>query len=345
MAQPAIRPSAEADEQRAATPTVTWAAWGEESDHPALVPALELDQVSKSFGKREAVSQLSLEVQPGEIFGLLGPNGSGKTTTINMLCALSTPTSGSIRVLGHDLRREKRRVRKLLGVVPQETALYEELTAWDNLAFHADLFGLPRREKRIRIAEILELVQLTNRQHSRVATFSGGMKRRLALGRALLHHPRLLYLDEPTLGVDPQARQAIWQYIMALREQGITTLLTTNYLQEAQILCDRLAIIDQGKLLVVDTPDHLRQAHGGSRITVEMQADDSLDLTEIRALEGVSEATQHGIMVTVQTRGATTHLATIIHLLAAQDEIRDVTLHETDLDEVFLRLTGSGLRD
>src|SRR6266705_4280739 len=232
-------------------------------------PAIEVQDLCKSFGKFQAVDRLTLTVRQGEIYGLLGPNGSGKTTTINMISGLSVPTSGEVRVMGYDVRRNARQVRQILGSVPQETALYEELSAWTNMDFHADLFGIPRKEKKERITILLELVQLFDRKDSRVSTFSGGMKRRLALARALLHDPKLIYLDEPTLGVDVQARRVIWDYILSLRDQGKTVLITTNYLEEAQALCERLAIIDHGKLIAVDTPEHLKQTYGGSVIEVE----------------------------------------------------------------------------
>src|SRR5260370_36128003 len=199
-------------------------------------PAIELQALCKAFGMLQAVDHLTLSVEQGEIFGLLGPNGSGKTTTINLISGLSTPTSGDVQVMGYDVRRHARRIRQMLGAVPQETALYEELSAWDNLDFHADLFGMPRKEKKVRIMQMLELVQLQERKRSRVGSFSGGMKRRLALARALLHDPPLLYLDEPTLGVDVQSRRAIWDYILSLHQHGKTVLITTNYLEEAQTL-------------------------------------------------------------------------------------------------------------
>ena len=200
------------------------------------IPAIEIHDLSKTFGTFHAVDHLTLTVQQGEVFGLLGPNGSGKTTTINMISGLTVPTSGEVKVLGYDVRNNAREVRQILGAVPQETALYEELSAWTNMDFHADLFGIPAREKKQRINNMLELVQLADRKKSRVSTFSGGMKRRLALGRALLHDPKLIYLDEPTLGVDVQARRAIWDYILLLRSQGKTVLITTNYLEEAQAI-------------------------------------------------------------------------------------------------------------
>ena len=195
--------------------------------------AVEIVHLVKRFGNFTAVDDLSLRVETGEIFGLLGPNGSGKTTTVNMLSGLSSPTSGQVRVMGYDLRTQTRQVRQVLGTVHQETALYEELSAWRNLDFHADLFGLPARQKHARIEKMLDLVQLSDRKDTRVSTFSGGMKRRLALARALLHDPQLIYLDEPTLGVDVQSRRALWDYILDLQKQGKTVFITTNYLEEA----------------------------------------------------------------------------------------------------------------
>src|SRR5215469_13266141 len=235
----------------------------------STVAAIELRALSKTFGQLRAVDRLTLSVEQGGIFGLLGPNGSGKTTTINLISGLSTPTSGEVQVMGYEMPRCARTIRQMLGTVPQETALYEELSAWDNLDFHADLFGVPRQAKKVRIMQMLDLVQLQERRLSRVGTFSGGMKRRLALARALLHDPQLLYLDEPTLGVDVQSRRAIWNYILALHKLGKTVLITTNYLEEAQALCERLAILDHGKLIAVDTPEHLKQTYGGSIVELE----------------------------------------------------------------------------
>src|SRR5579863_8278528 len=253
--------------------------------------AIEVKELSKSFGSFRAIDHLSLSIRQGEIFGLLGPNGSGKTTTINMISGLSTPTSGEVRVMGYDVRHNARQVRQILGSVPQETALYEELSAWTNMDFHADLFGIPRKEKKERITRLLELVQLLDRKDSRVGTFSGGMKRRLALARALLHDPQLIYLDEPTLGVDVQSRRAIWDYIRSLRDQGKTVLVTTNYLEEAQVLCERLAILDHGKLVALDTPTNLEHIYGGG--VVELETDKPIAAVEaLRHLPGVKEVKQ-----------------------------------------------------
>src|SRR6266702_762439 len=308
------------------------------------MPAIEVKDLTKTFGSFCAVDHLSLTIQHGEIFGLLGPNGSGKTTTINMISGLSAPTSGEVRVMGYDVRHQTRQVRRILGAVPQETALYEELTAWTNMDFHADLFGIPRKEKKERITKLLELVQLLDRKDSRVGTFSGGMKRRLALARALLHDPQIIYLDEPTLGVDVQARRAIWDYILSLRDQGKTVLITTNYLEEAQALCERLAIIDHGRLVAVDTPDHLKQQYGGSVIEVETAAP-SAAMERLRALPGVKEVEQDGGRLKITPRGSGVLVPQIISLLSQEGEIRDIAVREPNLDEVFLRLTGSALRD
>lgn len=319
-------------------------------------PAIDLQALCKTFGTLHAVDHLTLAVRQGEIFGLLGPNGSGKTTTINLISGLSAPNSGQALVMGYPMPRHARRIRQVLGTVPQETALYEELSAWDNLDFHADLFGVPRKEKAARIRQMLELTQLQDRAQSRVGAFSGGMKRRLALARALLHDPHLLYLDEPTLGVDVQSRRAIWDYILALRAQGKTVLITTNYLEEAQALCDRIAILDRGKLIALDTPQRLKQTYGGSVIELETAASigsggggDNGDLvgvvTELRALPGVKEVKQDGARFTVTTEAGDVIVPQIINLITKRSELRQIAVREPTLDEIFLRLTGTALRD
>ena len=312
-------------------------------DRPAAIEMLDL---GKRFGHFQAVDHLSLKIEQGEIFGLLGPNGSGKSTTINMISGLMAPSHGSVRVLGHDVQKHPRRIRQNLGVVSQETALYEELTAWDNLDFHADLYGVPRQEKWMRIISMLDLVQLTERAHSRVKTFSGGMKRRLAIARALLHDPRLLYLDEPSLGVDIQSRNAIWEYILALKEQGKTVLLTTNYLEEAQALCDRLAILDHGRLLVLASPAELKERYGGQVAEVVM-AEPSLLAEELGRLPGVQHVVQEEtwLRITMQGEERGSALANVLSRLAVEGKILEVAVREPNLDEIFLELTGTALRD
>ena len=307
-------------------------------------PAIEIKDLVKRFGELTAVDHLSLTINQCEIFGLLGPNGSGKTTTINMISGLSQPTSGEIQVMGYDLHHDLRRVRQLLGAVSQETALYDELSAWENMDFHAEIFGIPRSEKKERITRMLELVQLLDRKDSPVGTFSGGMKRRLALARALLHGPQLIYLDEPTLGVDIQSRRAIWDYILQLRDVCKTVLITTNYLEEAQALCDRIAIIDHGKLIAVDTPAHLKQRFGGSVVELELAHPDH-SAEALRAIGGVKQVIENGSQIKVTTEAGQNVVPQIINTIARQSEIKAIAVREPNLDEVFLNLTGTALRD
>jgi ABC-2 type transport system ATP-binding protein len=325
-------------------------------DNKALTTtAIYLDKVTKRFRDFTAIDNLNLAVKYGEIFGLLGPNGSGKTTTINLISGLSKPTSGTIRILGYDVLHETKSIYAVLGTVPQETALYEELTAWTNMSLHADLYGISRSKRDKSITDMLNLVELSDRSNSRVSTFSGGMKRRLALARALLHEPKLLYLDEPTLGVDVQSRRAIWNYILDLKKNGKTVLLTTNYLEEANALCDRVAIIDKGKLVVLDTPSNLKRRYGDTIIDIETTRILSQSLLEkIRMLSGVSKVIQneHRIKVAIsgdasddgdENNGSTT--GRLIMLITQESNLKKILQRDPNLEEIFLSLTGSGLRD
>ena len=306
--------------------------------------AVEIEHLVKRFGNFTAVDDLSLRVEPGEIFGLLGPNGSGKTTTVNMVSGLSIPTSGQVRVMDYDLRTQTRQVRQVLGTVHQETALYEELSAWRNLDFHADLFGMTGPLKKARIEKMLDLVQLSDRKDSRVSTFSGGMKRRLALARALLHEPELIYLDEPTLGVDVQSRRALWDYILDLQKQGKTVFITTNYLEEAEALCSRIAIIDHGRLVSLGRLEELKQKFGGSVVEIET-GQPFTDLAGLRGMPGVQQVEQDGLLLKVTSQVGFQIVPQIINSAALCCEIRNITVREPNLDEVFLRLTGTDLRD
>ena len=316
-------------------------------DDPNAV-ALELGALTKRFGDITAVDNLSFRVKYGEIFGLLGPNGSGKTTTINMISGLSKPSSGEVKVLGYNMADNTRAVHAVLGTVPQETALYEELTAWTNMSVHADLYGVPRSERDRRMTDMLKLVELYDRRHSRVSTFSGGMKRRLALARALLHDPQLLYLDEPTLGVDVQSRRAIWDYILDLKKEGKTVLLTTNYLEEANLLCDRIAIIDHGKLVALDTPVDLKRRYGNTILEIETMLPPSQHLLEkLLAMKGISNVIHNDKVLKVVMSGedASTTTGQLITLVTQEASLKTISQREPNLDEIFLSLTGSGLRD
>ena len=308
--------------------------------------AIELTGLTKRFGSFTAVDGLSLRVRRGEIFGLLGPNGSGKTTTINMISGLSRPTSGAITVLGINMLTDPRRIRRSLGTVPQENALYEELTAEANLRFHADLFDVPRQGLDRKIASLLELAQLQERRKSRVSTFSGGMKRRLALVRALLHEPELLYFDEPTLGVDVQSRHALWDRILELKESGTTVLITSNYLEEANILCDRLAIIDRGRLVALDSPSALRRSFGDTVLEMRTRPDPGEDVVrKVRALPGVVSAVASDGSLKVTVEGGAAVTGKVVTEVVGSTSLEEIQSREPSLDEVFLSLTGRELRE
>ncbi|PHP52469.1 ABC transporter ATP-binding protein [Actinomyces ruminis] len=240
---------------------------------PSETPAISFRELRMEFPRRRsrplvALEALTLDVAPGQVFGLLGPNGSGKTTSVNLLCGLLRSTGGTVLVEGIDVRDDVTAVRERLGVVPQETALYNDLSADENLTFHARLYGVPRAQRRTRVNEVLELVGLAERRGDRVGTYSGGMQRRLALARALLTQPGVVVLDEPTLGVDVQSRAALWERVRRIASDGGTVLLTTNYMEEAQALADNLAILDHGTLIAEGTPDELRGRLGRTFIDV-----------------------------------------------------------------------------
>jgi ABC-2 type transport system ATP-binding protein len=310
------------------------------------VPAIELTDLTKRFGDLLALDRLTLTVQTGEIFGLLGPNGSGKTTTVNLISGLSRPAAGTARVLGHDVVREPRSVRRQLGVIPQETALYEDLSAVANLRFHADLFDVPRRELGPRLDRLFELVGLSDRRRDRVSTYSGGMKRRLALARALLHDPELLYLDEPTLGVDVQSRRAIWDYCLDLKQRGKTLLVTTNYLEEANELCDRIAILDRGRLVALDTPTALKRRYGDTVLELGLRPAASRELVErVRRIEGVGAVERSDGLLTVRINARPEATGDVVTLVARESAVVHIAQRQPTLDDVFLQLTGRSLRD
>src|SRR4051795_12812574 len=236
---------------------------------------VEVEELRKSFGDFEAVRGVSFEVEPGEVFGFLGPNGAGKTTTINMLCTLAKPTSGRAFVAGHDVVRERDDVRRNIGLVFQDPTLDGYLTAEQNLRLHAELYGVESDLVPERMRQMLEMVGLWERRDATVMTFSGGMRRRLEIARGLMHSPRVLFLDEPTIGLDPQTRSSIWSYIRELRErEEITIFMTTHYMDEAEY-CDRIAIMDQGEIVALDSPETLKATVGADRVRIETDDDDA----------------------------------------------------------------------
>lgn len=311
-----------------------------------MMKAILISGLTQRFGSLTAVDGLTLELDGGEVFGLLGPNGSGKTTVLNLVNGLSRPSSGSVTVYGVDPVREPGRVRALLGMVPQETALYDELTAQENLEFHAGFYGVPARERKDRINRVLALVELTARRGDRVSTYSGGMRRRLALARALITEPKVILLDEPTLGVDVQARAAIWNHIRQLRDQGKTILVTTNVMEEADALCDRVAIIDRGKLVALGTPDQLKERVGGEMIEVEGPTISPEAFRAVEQLPDVHRAVRREGALVLTVQGAARLLPEVLAKLKDHGvAVTGATLRRPNMNDVFLNLTGRKLRD
>ncbi|MFC1980157.1 ATP-binding cassette domain-containing protein [Chloroflexota bacterium] len=302
---------------------------------------IEVENLSKHFGQLTAVDSVSFEVPEGEIFGFLGPNGAGKTTTINILCTLLTPTSGRASVKGYDVVRQRNEVRRSIGLVFQEPTLDEYLTAEQNLRFHAYAYGVPRGLREKRISELLELVELSDRRKTKVRTYSGGMKRRLEIARGLLHRPQVLFLDEPTLGLDPQTRRHIWDYIQALRQQdSLTIFLTTHYMDEAEN-CDRISIIDQGRIIALDTPDKLKDALGGDVVTLTAENNEAASL-ELKERYDLSPVIENGTIVFTIPQGEK-FLPKLIG--SFQSRLVSIGVHRPTLDDVFLKLTGHAIRD
>jgi ABC-2 type transport system ATP-binding protein len=302
---------------------------------------IEVDALAKRFGEIEAVKGVTFGVEPGEIFGFLGPNGAGKTTTINMLCTLLTPTSGSAIVNGFDVRTHRSDVRRSIGLVFQQTTLDEYLSAEQNLMFHAYAYGLPAELRETRMTELLNIVDLADRRKGSVRTYSGGMKRRLEIARGLLHHPKVLFLDEPTLGLDPQTRRLIWDYLLKLREtEGLTIFLTTHYMDEAEH-ADRIAVIDHGNIVGLDTPNGLKRGVGGDLVTISAP-DNQAAATEITDRYGTEAALRDGTVSFSVSNGAE-FLPDFVRSFS--QPLQSVTVREPTLDDVFLHLTGREIRD
>jgi ABC-2 type transport system ATP-binding protein len=312
---------------------------------PNMTAAIRVEQLSRMFNDLIAVDHISFEIEKGEIFGLLGPNGAGKTTTLSMLATMLKPTSGSATVNGIDIEQDEDGVRKSIGIVFQDQSLDEELTAWENMDFHGRMYRIPGEVRRKRIIELLELVGLEDRKDDIVKTFSGGMRRRLEIARGLLHHPVVLFLDEPTLGLDPQTRNHLWQYIAALsREKGITIILTTHYMEEADHLCDRVAIIDQGRIIALDTPQNLKNRIGGDVITITSPNPEAVVATLNEPW--VTHLEQHNGQVTISLENAEGHVSTIVTLLTQKQIVIDnLSIHKPTLEDVFLYFTGKTIRE
>ncbi len=306
-----------------------------------MTKIIEVEHLVKRFGDLVAVDDISLDVEEAEIFGFLGPNGAGKTTTINILCTLMKPTSGIARLNGFDVVRQQTEVRQSLGLVFQDQALDVRLTALQNLNFHAFVYNVPGSLRKKRMEEVLRMVELWDRRKDEVRNYSGGMRRRLEIARGLLHYPKVLFLDEPTLGLDPQTRYRIWEYIIKLRKQeNITVFLTTHYMDEATV-ADRIAIIDYGKIIALDTPDALKSMVGGDIVTLK-SANTEAAVAEIRDKYNI-EAQHDGHEVNFEIQNGEEFIPTLVNNF--RSGLQSISVRRPTLDDVFMKLTGREIRE
>jgi len=310
---------------------------------------LEVQNLVKQYGDFTAVKGISFNIEKGEIFSLLGPNGAGKTTTISVLSTLYTPTSGDATIGGHSITKDPMSVREVIGMVPQDLALYEDLTARENLIFWGQMYNLSGKALHHRVDEVLEQIGLTDKAKNRVKTFSGGMKRRVNIGVGLLHKPRLLFMDEPTVGIDPQSRRAILDTVKDLNKQGMTVLYTTHYMEEAEELSNRVGIIDHGEMIALGTQKELTQQVGQSE-TLILHLEEGTNAEALarsfNEIKGIDKADASDHAVTVICPEASNVLAAVVSKANEQGiKIRSIDIREPNLEAVFLHLTGRALRD
>ena len=308
--------------------------------------AIETNSLTKRFDKMMAVEDVNLEVDQGEIFGLLGPNGAGKSTFISMLCTILKPTSGTARVEGYDIVSQASDVRRSIGIVFQDPSIDDKLTGMENMELHADLYDVPRDVMHTRIDEVLKLVELEDRASSFVNTYSGGMRRRLEIARSLIHYPRVLFLDEPTVGLDPQSRDHIWNYIKDLKKrENITIILTTHYMEEADKLCDRIAIIDRSRIIALDTPNNLKSKIEGETIIIE-SSDNKLLSQKVKKGKLVDNVLETEKELILTVGNAHTALARIVELAVSVGiYIDNISIREPELDDAFMFFTGREIRE
>jgi ABC-2 type transport system ATP-binding protein len=304
---------------------------------------IRTDNLVKNYGDLVAVDSVNFEVKSGEIFGFLGPNGAGKTTTMNLLSTILKPTSGTAVVNGYDIVRFKNEVRESIGMVFQDPSLDDTLTARENLEFHAVVYHIPRSERGRRMKEVLDMVSLSDRADDRVETYSGGMKRRLEIARGLLHYPKVLFLDEPTIGLDPQTRNYIWEYIEDLKKrEGITIFLTTHYMEEAEH-CDRIAIIDVGRIIALDTPEQLKNEVGGDIIRLVTEDDDAALAELLDRYPELDMINDPECKLCFERDRGEEFVPELIREFGVK--IVSINIHRPTLDDVFLKLTGKEIRD
>lgn len=307
---------------------------------------ITVENLVKRYNGHTAVDGVSFEINRGEIFGLLGPNGAGKSTIISILCCLLEPTLGSVVIDGSDIRKNANNIKKIIGVVPQEISLYHTLTARENLVFYGKIYGLSGRALKTRVEALLDMVGLTERADDLLEGYSGGMKRRINIAAALLHEPRILYLDEPTTGVDPQSRRRIYDTIQDLNRQGMTVLLTTHQMEDAEKLCHRIAIVDKGKLIALDTQKGLLELVGESDLIHVQATEISPDPVElIKRMPDVQKVSLDEGNITIQLVRGRESLAGIIDILTSSGtRVESIYIKEPDLETLFLHLTGTSLR-
>jgi ABC-2 type transport system ATP-binding protein len=310
------------------------------------MPIISVQNLKKYYKDVKAVDDVSFDVEEGEIFGFLGPNGAGKTTTIKMLVTLLRPTEGTAKIVDNDIVTSPDKVRSQIGIVFQEPALDDRLTGKENLDFHARMYGMKSEQRQKRIVEVLKIVDLEEKANVLIKNYSGGMKRRLEIARGLMHFPKILFLDEPTIGLDPQTRRSIWDYIKMLNEkEGITIFLTTHYMEEADFLCNRVGIIDKGKLLVIDKPSNLKSKIGKDIITIGCSDNNACEGI-LKGQEWVESIKVHDSSVTIGTQEAEKKLPLIIQLAQSNSmEIKSIDIRKPTLEDVFLYYTGKKIRD
>ena len=308
---------------------------------------ISVNRLSKEYGSLKAVENISFDVGEGEIFGLLGPNGAGKTTTIKMLTTLLKPTSGAATVAGYNIKTSQNSVRKHIGIIFQDPSLDDELTGRENLQFHAILYKVSSVKREAKINEVLKLVELEDKADVLVKNYSGGMKRRLEIGRGLIHEPKVLFLDEPTVGLDPQTRRHIWEYIKKLNESTKTTLiLTTHYIEEADFLCNRVAFIDHGKLVALDTPGALKDKLGGDVISLKAKTGADALEKRLKSTSWVKTISRHDETIDITVEEGEKKIPSLVKIAEKiKIQIDSVSLHKPSLEDVFIRYTGKSIRE
>lgn len=307
---------------------------------------ITIDNLTKTYGELVAVDGISLDIKEGEVFGLLGPNGAGKTTLISMLCTITSPSKGGAKVNGFDIVKSTDGVRKSIGIVFQDPSLDDRLTARENLDLHARLYGMDARTRKERTQKVLGVVELNDRADALVRTFSGGMKRRLEIARGLMHYPKILFLDEPTIGLDPQTREHVWKYVRELaKQERITIVMTTHYMEEADMLCDRIAVIDHGKIIALGTPEELKSSLGGETITLSL-AEPNDTVSKEKIVKSYGQVKEFDGKLSIRVKSAEKEIKNVCDFAKKESiQISEISMHKPTLNDVFLQLTGREIRD